>query len=141
MLLVKVEEARKQGKPQAEIDELKREQFRARLKRMDGAAYLTSTYLVATAEKCLIPVPEFTEQEVAETFRAADGRGAKWHYLERIDLHILNEDVERELRVAIRAHRKERLEMWRLWITTIVTALTGLIGGLIGLLSIILAHR
>jgi hypothetical protein len=54
---------------------------------------------------------------------------------------ILTDDGIRELRVALRADRRERLEIIRSWVATIVPGLTGLIGVIIGLLAIILGRR
>jgi hypothetical protein len=53
----------------------------------------------------------------------------------------LTEEGVTELRLALRADRRERLEILRSWTATIVTTLTGLIGVIIGLLAVILGRR
>ena len=140
MLHVRIEEARGQKRPSSEIQDLEREYLRAEGKRLHGIVHLTTIYLTRTAQKYLIPVPEITEEMIRDMVWN-EGRGAKWSFSEYIGHMILNEDAERELRVAIRAYRRERLEASRLWITSIGSILTGLIGVLIGLLSITLGRH
>jgi hypothetical protein len=88
---------------------------------------LQTQYLTSLAEKLLIPVPQGS--------LPLDERGNdKWSTTRHGGFIYLNSDGIRELRVAIRADRRERLELIRSWLT----GLTGLIGAIIGLLAIIL---
>jgi hypothetical protein len=103
----------------------------------DERATLQSHYLCDLAAKRLIPLPEMSEATVL----GRPEQASKWRRGVTYAGLILTDDGIRELRVALRADRRERLEIIRSWVATIVPGLTGLIGVIIGLLAIILGRR
>ena len=79
-------------------------------------AHLQTNYLCNLAEKRLVQIPE----------------AAAWIGYERLAVSVLTNEAMRELRVALRADRRERLEIVRSWVVPI---LTGVLGFVIGLLT------
>jgi hypothetical protein len=121
------EHALKQHIPENEVDQLLFSMRDDLQIHDDKLGILQTEYLTSLAEKRLIPVPQGS--------LPLDERGNdKWRTTKHGGFVYLNSDGIRELRVAIRADRRERLELIRSWLT----GLTGLIGVIIGLLAIIL---
>jgi hypothetical protein len=79
-------------------------------------AHLQTNYLCNLAEKRLVQIPE------AEA----------WIDYEPLAISVLTNEAMRELRVALRADRRERFEIVRSWVVPI---LTGVLGFVIGLLT------
>lgn len=103
--------------------------------RLEELATLQTDYFSNLASKRLIPIPERS----TEFLLGGSNPNSKWRRA-KTGRHLLTDEVLRELRVAVRAERRERLEIVRTWVVTIVpgfTALTGLIGAIIGLLAFI----
>jgi hypothetical protein len=87
----------------------------------DDISQLASDYLERTAQRLLLPVPEFNQ------------RSNKWEKSAFTERWRLTLAAIFELRAAIQAERRE-IRSW-------LAAITGLIGALIGLLSVILGRR
>ena len=82
---------------------------------------LTQRYLLATATKLMVPIPDMKKEGV-EFWEQRDG------------CYTLTDQGIAHLKTAIRVERKQRTEVYMPW----VFALTGLIGAMTGLLAIIL---
>lgn len=82
--------------------------------------FLVSSYLVAVANRLLIPTPKFKTE------------GGEWEQALSTGRYHLNISALAELRAAIRKEQKEHHEIWLLWFA----ALTGLVGALIGLVTV-----
>jgi hypothetical protein len=106
----------------------------------DEKASLKTDYLYALTAKRLIPFPEKSWADLRERPKPS----SKWRLKGHTEGCVLTSDAIREVRVALRADRRERLEIVRSWVGTIapgLTALTGLIGTIIGLLAFFLGRR
>jgi hypothetical protein len=124
------DQAAKQQKPKHELYQLALECAEDIQINYDRVGILQTGYLTSLAEKRLIPMPEGS--------LPLDQRGNdKWRNAKNSAILYLNNDGIRELRVALRADRRERLDLVRSWLTS----LTGLIGVIIGLLAIILKGK
>jgi hypothetical protein len=131
------DKAVKENKPEIEIRQLLDAYGLQRKKNRDRVAVLETEYLIITARRNLLLVPEVTSND----WRGKVEPGSVWRFSEEHKDLMLNDEGRRQLRRAIRADRRERLELWRLWITAVIPGLTGLIGVLIGLLAVILGRR
>ena len=94
----------------------------------DEKATLQTHYLGDLASKRLIPLPEMGDAAILEN----PDPSSKWRRSKTYAGLILTHDAIRELRLALRADRRERLEIVRSWVVPI---LTGVVGFVIGLLT------
>ena len=85
----------------------------------DEEADLQSQYLCNRAAKRLIPLPEMSDAALLGNPEPS----SKWRRKPNYPGLILTNDGIRELRVALRADRRERLEIVRSWVATIVPPL------------------
>lgn len=103
----------------------------------DKIALLKTRYLTSQADKHLVPIPEMSDADILGQYDPL----SKWRRSKHDVFLRLTDNGIRELRLALRADRRERLEIIRSWTTTIISSLTGLIGVLIGLAAVILGRR
>ena len=82
---------------------------------------LVSRYLLEHAYKHSLPIPGIGSVE-------------SWEESKTTGVRLLTAKAQREMRLAIRAERKDRSENTRLWLTR----LTGLIGAITGLVALLL---
>jgi hypothetical protein len=130
--------ARRAKKPRDEMNPLWEKLLDEHGVNRDRIALLETNYLTEQAQKCLLPIPAPQDATVlGEPGDTSD----RWRRSENCYELLLSEEGLRELRLALRADRRERLEIVRSWVATIVPGLTGLIGVLIGLAAIILGRR
>jgi|SRR6516164_9115082 hypothetical protein len=110
---------------------------------LDEVATLQTDYFSDLAAKRLIPIPKRTRGFLMGDIVGEPDPDSKWRRA-KTGRHLLTDEALRELRVALRADRRERLEIVRAWIAAIgpgLAGLTGLIGAIIGLLVVILGRR
>jgi hypothetical protein len=110
------DQATKQQKPKHELDRLLLNFADDLQINHDLIGILQTAYLTSRAEERLFPVPQ-------ESLPLDERGNDKWRTAKDSAILYLNNDGIRELRVALRADRRERLELARSWLTS----LTGLI--------------
>jgi hypothetical protein len=135
---------RAQNKPRSEIDELREKWLDQVGFNSDRIKHLETDYLTSQAQKHLVPFPPFPQEILdadREILRDDIDLSAKWAQSSVGPEMVLTDESVKELRLALRADRRERLEIVRSWVATIVPGLTGLIGVIIGLLAVILGRR
>ena len=127
-LLEEWETARKGNKPVEERDKVWSRLEDKVVRYHDEKATLQTHYLGDLASKRLIPLPEMGDT----AFRENLDPSSKWRRSKTYAGLILTHDAIRELRLALRADRRERLEIVRSWVVPI---LTGVLGFVIGSLT------
>ena len=120
-------DAQQQNKPQEEIDALWRKIETIAERNHDRLVLLETDYLTSVVPKYLLTVPPLSYINP----------GKEWKLSQHALQYYLTPEAMRELRLAIRAARRERLELARSWLTSI----TGLIGALIGLIAVMLGRH
>ena len=116
-----IDELEKAKKSRDEIYSLRHEQNDIEYYIDEQIIQVQHKLVVHQAEKCLIPVPEYSTKDGTWEESTTTGR---WR---------LSQTTIFELKKAIREERKARREHWQSWVTLVI----GLIGALIGLLSIL----
>jgi hypothetical protein len=127
-LLEEWETARKGNEPVEERDKVWSRLEDKVVRYHDEKATLQTHYLGDLASKRLIPLPEMGDT----AFRENPDPSSKWRRSKTYAGLILTHDAIRELRLALRADRRERLEIVRSWVVPI---LTGVLGFVIGSLT------
>jgi hypothetical protein len=121
--------ARKQNKSEGEIAELiHKHSTKIQNSQIEIALHETN-YLVARAEKHLVPVPVIDANNFTPN--------AKWRWSNRHAEYYLTPPAIQELRSAVRAERKERSELARSWLP----AIAAIVSALIAVLAVILGRR
>jgi hypothetical protein len=129
--------ARKDSNSREQIDEIFSRILAKARQYQDEQASVQTSYLCDLAVKRLIPIPDMSDATVL----GKPEPSSKWRRRTDDARLVLTDEALRELRLALRADRRERLEIVRSWVATIVPGLTGLIGVIIGLLAVILGRR
>jgi len=112
--------ARKENKAQDELESLVHEEMFEIDMIDDDIESLESRFLIESARKLILPIPEFKTDGDAWVESRITGR------------YRLSKNAMTEVRTVVRKERKERREGMIMWLV----ALTGLVGALSGLLAV-----